>query len=66
MSEKLSFRTTNGAIISGRFEVKNGVVTVVSSDGRTTSAAIEESMLGPETLTKTLLLQLHQGEPEDE
>ena len=54
MSEKFSFKDGEGRTFSGRFEVKNGIVTVTTSDGRTRSAAIEESMLGPETLAKTL------------
>jgi hypothetical protein len=65
MSEELNFKVANGATISGRFEVKNGIVTVTTRDGRTRSAAIEESMLGPETLAKTLLFQLHEDEPEE-
>ena len=66
MSEKFSFKDGEGRTFSGRFEVKNGIVTVTTSDGRTRSAAIEESMLGPETLAKTLLVHLHQDRSQDE
>jgi hypothetical protein len=37
-------------------------LTVIASDGRTMRGVIEDSMLSAETLAKTLLLQLHQGE----
>jgi hypothetical protein len=47
--------------VSGRFEVSHGMITVTASDGRTRTVEIEESMLGPETLAKVLLLQLHQA-----
>jgi hypothetical protein len=66
MTKRLDFKLANGKPISGHFEVKNGVVTVTTNDGRTTSAAIEESMLGAETLAKTLLFQLHQDQSENE
>jgi hypothetical protein len=36
------------------------MITVTARDGRTMTAEIKESMLSPETLAKTLLLQLHQ------
>ena len=45
---------------SGRFVVKDGMVTVTASDGRTTKGVIEDK-LSPETLAKTLLLQLHRN-----
>jgi hypothetical protein len=44
---------------SGRFVVKDGMVTVTASDGRTTKGVIEDSMLSPERIAKTLPLQLH-------
>ena len=62
MSEKLSFKLASGKTFSGQFEVKNGIVTVTTSDGRTRSAAIEDSMLDAETLAKTLLFQLREDE----
>lgn len=34
MSEKLSFKVANGKTISGRFEVKNGVMIVSAGNGR--------------------------------
>jgi hypothetical protein len=60
MSEHISFQDVNGKRISGRFEVNQGMITVTAHDGRTMTAEIKESMLSPETLAKTLLLQLHQ------
>jgi hypothetical protein len=67
VTEKISIEV-EGKRISGRFVVKDGMVTVTASDGRTMRGVIEESLLSPETLAKTLLLQLHQnGTPtEDE
>ena len=62
MSEKLSFKLASGKTFSGQLEVKNGIVTVTTSDGRTRSAAIEDSMLDAETLAKTLLFQLREDE----
>jgi hypothetical protein len=44
---------------SGRFVVKDGMVTVTASDGRTTKGVIEDSMLSPERIAKTVPLQLH-------
>jgi hypothetical protein len=37
-----------------------------AGDGRTRALEIEDSMLGPENLARTLLFQLHEDEPEDE
>ena len=62
MSEKFSFKLASGKTFSGQLEVKNGIVTVMTSDGRTRSAAIEDSMLDAETLAKTLLFQLREDE----
>jgi hypothetical protein len=61
VSEKISFQDAEGNRVSGRFEVSHGMITVTASDGRTRTVEIEESMLGPETLAKVLLLQLHQA-----
>ena len=58
MAEKISIEV-EGIRISGRYVVKDGMVIVTVSDGRTTTGVIAESMLSPETLAKTLLLQLH-------
>jgi hypothetical protein len=62
MSERRSFELASGKAFSGQFEVKNGIVTVTTTDGRTRSAAIAESMLDAETLAKTLLFQLREDE----
>ena len=59
MSEEISFQDIEGNQLSGRFKVSDGKITVTASDGRTRTVDIEESMLGPETLAKMLLLQLH-------
>jgi hypothetical protein len=61
MSKKISIEV-EGKRISGRFVAKDGMVTVTASDGRTMRGVIEDSMLSPETLAKTLLLQLHRHE----
>jgi hypothetical protein len=67
MSEKISVQDVDGNSISGHYVLRNGIVIVTASDGRTTRAAIEESMLSPETLARTLLLQLHRtGTPTDD
>jgi hypothetical protein len=59
MSVKISIQDTQGKSISGEYVVRDGMVTVTASDGRTTTGVIETSMLTVETLAKTLLLQLH-------
>jgi hypothetical protein len=46
-------------LVSGRFVVKDEMVTVTASDGRTTNGVIEDSMLSPGHIAKTLLLQSH-------
>ena len=61
MSEKISIQDIDGKPISGQYVVRNGIVIVTASDGRTTRGVIEDSMLSPETRTKTLLLQLHRN-----
>jgi hypothetical protein len=66
MSEKLSFKDADGKTISGRFEVKDGIMTVTARGGRKRTAEIKDSLLSPETLAKTLLYQLHRNEPETE
>ena len=52
MIEKVSFEEA-GKRVSGRYVVKDGMVIVTAFDGRTTTGAIEDSMLSPETLAKT-------------
>ena len=67
MSEKISIQDVDGKRVSGDYVVMDGIVTVTASDGRTTRGVIEDSMLSPETLAKTLLLQLHRNEtPSDD
>ena len=58
MSEKISFQDAEGKRISGSFEVTGGLITVSARDGRTKTAEIEDSMLGPETLAPALLARL--------
>ena len=66
MNEKVSFEEA-GKRISGRYVVRDGMVIVTASDGRTTTGVIEDSMLSAETLAKTLLFQLHrQSAPTDD
>jgi hypothetical protein len=64
MSQEISFVDVHGNRISGQYVMKDGMVTVTASDGRTTTGVIEDSMLTVETLAKTLLLQLHRAEGE--
>jgi hypothetical protein len=64
MSVKISIQDIQGESISGEHVVRDGMVTVTASDGRTTTGVIETSMLTAETLAKTLLLQLHRKEGE--
>ena len=55
-----------GKRISGPYVVRDRMVIVTASD-RTTTGVIADSMLNPETLAKTLLLQLHRnGERHDD
>jgi hypothetical protein len=62
MIAKISFLDTGGKRVSGCFEVSGGMITVTTSDGRTRTASIKESMLEPETLAKAVLLRWHQEE----
>jgi hypothetical protein len=64
MSREVSIQDIHGNRISGQYEVKDGMVTVTASDGRTTTGVLEDSMLTVETLAKTLLLQLHRTDGE--
>ena len=66
MSEQVSIQDLDGKRISGQYVVKDGVVTVTAADGRTMRGVIEDSMLSPETLAKTLLLQLHRPATNDQ
>ena len=65
MSEKINLQDADGKRILGSFEVTGGLITVTARDGRTKTAEIEDSMLGPETLAKVLLLQLQQEERQE-
>jgi hypothetical protein len=62
MSEKISIQDVDGKPITGRYVLRDGIVIVTASDGRATRGAIEDSMLSPETLARTLLFQLHRQE----
>jgi hypothetical protein len=67
MSEKISIQDVDGKPILGCYVLRDAIVIVTASDGRTTRGAIEDSMLSPKTLAKTLLLQLHRnGIPTDD
>jgi hypothetical protein len=61
MNEKVSMED-DGKCISGRYVVKDGIVTVTASDGRATRGVVEDSMLSAATLARALLLQLHRHE----
>jgi hypothetical protein len=61
MTEEISIEV-EGKHISGHYVVRDGMVTVTASDGRSTKGVIEDSMLSAETLAKTLLLQLYRHE----
>ena len=60
-SEEVSFTYPDGTVISGRFEIEGGVITVTAADGRVMKASIEDSMLSPETLAKVLLLKMYKN-----
>ena len=51
MTEKISIEV-EGKRISGRYVVKDGMVIVTASDGRTTTGVIAESMLSPGDIRK--------------
>ena len=61
MSKEITFQDLTGEPVSGRFEVREGLMTVTLSDGSTKTADVQENMLGPETLARMLLLQLHRA-----
>jgi hypothetical protein len=60
MPQKISFRDGAGKLVSGSFEVHQGMITVTASDGRTKTAVLDEKMLNTETLARSLLLLLKQ------
>ena len=43
----------------GHYDVRHGMIIVTASDGRTKSAALDETVLNTETLAKSLLLPLN-------
>ena len=59
MRNEITFQDLTGDSVSGRFEVSEGLIAVTLSDGTQTTADIQESMLGPETLARMLLLKMH-------
>jgi hypothetical protein len=59
-SNKISLMDASGKLISGRFEVSRGIITVKASSGRSKTADVSQSMLDTETLAKSLLLLLDQ------
>ncbi len=60
-SEEVSFTYPDGTVISGRFEIEGGVITVTAADGRVMKASVEDSMLSAETLAKVLLLKMYKN-----
>jgi hypothetical protein len=67
MSEEISIQDADGKAVMGHYVLRDGVVIVTASDGRTTRATVEDSMLSLETLAKTLLFQLHRnGKPTED
>jgi len=58
MPEMIKMRDATGKAVSGSFKVREGVITVTASDGRTKTANLDESLLNTETLARSLLLLL--------
>jgi hypothetical protein len=58
MREKVKIRDARGKLVSGSYEVREGMITVTASDGRTKTADVEESLLNTETLARSLLILL--------
>jgi hypothetical protein len=52
MSEEISFQDADGKLVSGRFNVSDGMITVTAHDVRTRTVEIDESVLSSETLQK--------------
>ena len=65
MTENISIEVESKRV-SGQYVVRDGMVPVTASDGRTTTGVIGDSMLSAETLAKTLLLQLYRHEVPNE
>ena len=58
MAQMIKMRDGRGKLVSGSFEVREGVITVTASDGRTKTANLDTSLLNAETLARSLLLLL--------
>jgi hypothetical protein len=58
MPQIIKMRDGRGKLVSGSFEVREGVIIVTASDGRTRTAKLDESLLNTETLARSLLLLL--------
>jgi hypothetical protein len=58
MPQMIKMRDGRGKLVSGSFEVREGVITVTASDGRTKTANLDESLLNTEILARSLLLLL--------
>jgi hypothetical protein len=58
MRKMIKMRDARGRLVAGSFEVREGVITVTASDGRTRTANLHESLLNTETLARSLLLLL--------
>jgi hypothetical protein len=54
----IEMRDASGKLVSGSFEVRDGMITVTASDGRTKTVAVADSFLSTETLSRSLLLLL--------
>jgi hypothetical protein len=58
MREMIKMRDARGKLVAGSFDVREGMISVTASDGRTKTAAVAESLLSTETLSRSLLLLL--------
>ena len=65
MSKEVTFQDITDELVSGRFDVSDGLITVTLSDGTKTTADIEESMPNPETPAKMLMLKMHRANRPD-
>jgi hypothetical protein len=58
MPQMIKMRDGRGKLVSGSFEVRDGMITVTASDGRNKTAILDMSLLNTETLARSLLLLL--------
>jgi hypothetical protein len=58
MLQMIKMRDGRGKLVSGSFEVRDGMITVTASDGRNKTAILDLSLLNTETLARSLLLLL--------